>query len=140
MSPRGPQEFSPITETINQNRHRMEHRILRTNQSTFLFAAIFCKRPFADDAKLAFGNCDKFDEETPTAAALFDSRIESKISFRKIEILRGALMPNLTDSPSIFVILISISSPINIDSSALRDNISIRRPYLEYIRKGIKHC
>jgi hypothetical protein len=47
-----------------------------------------------------------------TAAAILEDCISSNISLLRIEIDRGAEIPIFTESPSILVIEISISSPI----------------------------
>ena len=65
-----------------------------------------------------------------TTAAILESCISSKISRLKIEIERGAEMPILTESPSILVIDISISSPILIPWSVQSQQMLTRLVYL----------
>ena len=52
-------------------------------------------------------------------------QLDQRISLRSIEIERGAEIPIFTESPSIFVMEISISSPMAIPSSTFLDKISM---------------
>ena len=59
------------------------------------------------------------------AAALFDDSISSRISLRRMAMERGAVIPIFTESPSIFVMAISMSSPIFMAWSIFLERISI---------------
>ena len=56
---------------------------------------------------------------------LSDDELRAKTGDFKLEIERGADIPIFTESPSILVIEISISSPIRMPCSTFRDRINI---------------